>query len=248
MLSTKNLRKIEFRTLEILEEFGFEEIHIPLIDFSSDRKAIQIREDFTSEIAKIFPNRKVYYRGSILRTTSFGKPREIYQIGCEIVRENSILKDDIFICTDVLNSIADDIKKITGYSIVLMIGHYGLTIDTLGENSDFFFRKDTTKISELIESGKLRKDIAQIFFKVITNIEEIKKVIQNVPEDLEIFSSRFRGEKIYNLSEKVEKSYYDGLIFYGFLDGMKFLSGGRYKIENKEGIGFSINLLSFEII
>lgn len=248
MLNAKKLREIEFKTIEILERFGFEEVHIPILEFSSDQRTIYIREDFTSEIAKTLQDRKVYYRGSILRTTSFGKPKEIYQVGCEIVRENRIERDDIVSCADVLNEVLGEIERFTESKVILMLGHYGLTASMLKENSDAFFRKNVTKISELVNSGAIDVKIARVFFKVLDNLEEIKDVIKTIPEDMEIFSSRIKVKKIYNLSEKVEKDYYDGLIFRGFLDGTRFLTGGKYKIGRREGIGFSLNLHSFEII
>lgn len=248
MLSSKILKNIEFRTVEIFEEDGFEEIHIPILDFSPDKRALHIREDFTYEVVKLIQDKKVYYRGNIIRTSQFGKPKEIYQIGCEIVRSVSLKESDVIDCAKTLNRVIQEIEKITDQKVLLMIGHYGLTTSILKDNSNLFFVKNITKISELVSSGKLDRRLARIFFKVVKDLDEIKAVIKDVPEDIEIFSKIIKSQKVYNLSEKVEKDYYDGIIFHGFLGERKILGGGKYRIDSKEGIGFSLNLFSVGII
>lgn len=248
MLSSKILKNIEFRTIEIFEEDGFEEIHIPILDFSPDKRALHIREDFTYEVIKLIQDKKVYYRGNIIRTSRFGKPNEIYQIGCEIVRSVSLKENDIIDCAKTLNKVIQEIERITEEKVLLMIGHYGLTTSVLKEDSNLFFIKNITKISELVSSGKLDQSLAKIFFKVVKDLDEIKAVIKDVPKDIEIVSEIIKSQRVYNLSEKVEKDYYDGIIFHGFLGERKFLSGGKYKIDNKEGVGFSLNLFSVGII
>lgn len=239
------LKEVEFRVIDIFEKNGFEEIHVPVIYFSQDGKAVHIREDFTWEISKIVKDKKVYYRGSIVRPTSFGKPKEIYQVGCEIIREK-IQKEDIICCARTLEGVINEIQNILKQDVLLMIGHYGITRNVLGEKSEIFFKKDITKISELLSSSQIDVSIARTFFKVLKSLDEMKGVI-NIPEDLIIFSE-VKAEKVYNLPEKVEKDYYDGIVFHGFINGEKFLTGGKYKMEGKEGIGFSLNLFSFDII
>lgn len=248
MLSSKILKTIEFKTIEIFESNGFEEIYVPVLDFPPDKRAIHIREDFTYEIVKLVQDKKVYYRGNIIRTSHFGKPQEIYQVGCEIVRNNILKEEDISDLAKTLNDVIEQIEEISGEKVLFMIGHYGLTMKILKENADVFFAKNITKISELVSSGKLDKNLAKIFFKVIEDLDEIKRFIQEIPEDIEIMSRIIKSQKVYNISEKVEKDYYDGIIFHGFLGEKKFLSGGRYKIDSKEGIGFSLNLYSFGIL
>lgn len=116
-------RRIEQRFVAMLEEAGFAEIVLPIIDYADpyaslidrdiarqsyrfvdrDGELVAIRSDFTPMVARalapaIDPDelpRRVYYRGDVIRCESsrLGANREMFQIGAEIVGDASVDAD-----------------------------------------------------------------------------------------------------------------------------------------------------------
>jgi ATP phosphoribosyltransferase regulatory subunit HisZ len=116
---TARRRRIESRFISLLEQAGFAEIVLPIIDFAepyativeretakqsyrfTDREGelVAIRSDFTPMVARaLAPSLdasqlplRVFYRGDVIRceATRLGSNREMFQIGAEIVGDNS---------------------------------------------------------------------------------------------------------------------------------------------------------------
>lgn len=116
---TARRRRIEARFVSLLEEAGFAEIVLPIIDFAEpyagitaretakqsyrftdrDGELVAVRSDFTPMVARaLAPSLngnlplKVFYRGDVIRCgpTRLGTNRELFQIGAEIVGDASV--------------------------------------------------------------------------------------------------------------------------------------------------------------
>jgi ATP phosphoribosyltransferase regulatory subunit HisZ len=119
---TARRRGIESRFVSLLEEAGFAEVVLPIIDFAEpyagvtardvmkqsyrftdrDGELVAIRSDFTPMVARaLAPSLRageplrVFYRGDVIRCQSsrLGSNRELFQIGAELVGDASIDAD-----------------------------------------------------------------------------------------------------------------------------------------------------------
>lgn len=118
---TARRRRIESRFVSLLEEAGFAEVVLPIIDFAEpyagvsgrsakesyrftdrDGELVTVRSDFTPMVARaLAPSLngnlplRVYYRGDVIRceATRLGANRELFQIGAEIVGDASAEAD-----------------------------------------------------------------------------------------------------------------------------------------------------------
>jgi ATP phosphoribosyltransferase regulatory subunit HisZ len=116
---TARRRRIESRFVTLLEEAGFAEVVLPIIDFAEpyaevmardaakqsyrftdrDGELVAIRSDFTPMVARaLAPSLngsnlplRVFYRGDVIRceATRLGANRELFQIGAELIGDAS---------------------------------------------------------------------------------------------------------------------------------------------------------------
>lgn len=116
---TARRRRIESRFVSILEAAGFAEIVLPIIDFAEpyaavtpresarqsyrftdrDGELVTVRSDFTPMLARALAPvlastslpLRVFYRGDVVRceATRLGSERELFQIGAEIIGDDS---------------------------------------------------------------------------------------------------------------------------------------------------------------
>lgn len=112
---TARRRRIETRFVSLLEDAGFAEVVLPIIDFAEayagvlggdasrqsyrftdrDGELVAIRSDFTPMLARALapsldPSQlplRVFYRGDVIRceATRLGRNRELFQIGAELI-------------------------------------------------------------------------------------------------------------------------------------------------------------------
>lgn len=118
---TARRRRIEAQCVGILEDAGFAEVVLPIIDFAepyaglpgridkqsyrfTDREGelVSVRSDFTPMVARaLAPSLdgnlplRVFYRGDVIRceASRLGRNREVFQIGAEIVGDGSVTAD-----------------------------------------------------------------------------------------------------------------------------------------------------------
>lgn len=118
---TARRRRIEARFVTLLEDAGFAEVVLPIIDFAEpyanvmdrdaakrsyrftdrDGELVAIRSDFTPMVARaLAPSLngdplRVFYRGDVIRcsATRLGSNRELFQIGAELVGDGSVEAD-----------------------------------------------------------------------------------------------------------------------------------------------------------
>jgi ATP phosphoribosyltransferase regulatory subunit HisZ len=122
---TARRRRIESRFVAVLEEAGFAEVVLPIIDFAepyagipgrvekqsyrfTDREGdlVSLRSDFTPMVARALapslPRNlplRVFYRGDVVRceASRLGVNREVFQIGAEIVGDASSEADVVML-------------------------------------------------------------------------------------------------------------------------------------------------------
>ena len=120
---TARRRRVESRFVSLLEDAGFAEIILPIIDFAEpyagciprvsakqsyrftdrDGELVAIRSDFTPMVARALAPAlaetglplRVYYRGDVVRceATRLGSNRELFQIGAELIGDPSPAAD-----------------------------------------------------------------------------------------------------------------------------------------------------------
>jgi ATP phosphoribosyltransferase regulatory subunit HisZ len=115
---TARRRRVESRFVTLLEEAGFAEVVLPIIDFAEpyaevmerdaakqsyrftdrDGELVTIRSDFTPMVARALApsleageTLRVFYRGDVIRCQNprLGSNRELFQIGAELVGDAS---------------------------------------------------------------------------------------------------------------------------------------------------------------
>jgi ATP phosphoribosyltransferase regulatory subunit HisZ len=140
---TARRRRIEARFVAVLEEAGFAEVVLPIIDFAepyagipgrvekqsyrfTDREGdlVSLRSDFTPMVARALAPclngnlpLRVFYRGDVVRceASRLGVDREVFQIGAEIVGDASSEADMAMLrlAADVAAVLSDDPLVVT---------------------------------------------------------------------------------------------------------------------------------------
>ncbi len=248
-MASKKLREAEFGILKVFDRYKFKEVRVPMIEFPEAKVSpMRIRDDFTEELAKRVREdfSAVCYRGGIFRINPFGRPDEMYQIGCEIMRKGGKIKSqDILLCAEVFRDVMGTIKKRLRKYPKIMVGHRGMMKKELGDFSLIFFLKNAGEIAKLVDEGRISRRKARAFFSVFESRSELERFVK-IPEELSVFS-RVLGKHfpvLFNISEIADKDYYTGILFSSFIDGKRFAVGGQYKIGEVSGIGFSIDIFS----
>ncbi|HEX9500265.1 MAG TPA: ATP phosphoribosyltransferase regulatory subunit [Thermoanaerobaculia bacterium] len=120
---TARRRQVEARFVQVLDRAGFAEVVLPIIDYAEPYATLQspdttrqsyrfidregelvaIRSDFTPMVARALAPAiapadlplRVFYRGDVIRCdpTRLGTNREMFQIGAEIIGDDSIASD-----------------------------------------------------------------------------------------------------------------------------------------------------------
>lgn len=139
---TARRRTIESRFVSLLEEAGFAEVVLPIIDFAEpyaevmerdarlsyrftdrDGELVSIRSDFTPMVARALAptlsaddTLRVFYRGDVIRCQNprLGSNRELFQIGAELVGDASPEAD-----VAILQLAADVASALTAQPLVV---------------------------------------------------------------------------------------------------------------------------------
>ncbi len=240
-------------------------------------KLMALKPDVTLSIVKnIIPDgksvHKLYYNENVYRTSTESHGfKEIMQTGLECIGFVDVFAESevIMLALMSLRSIADN--------CILDISHMGIIEGLLdseaieGSDRDIIAEyvkcKNTVAIMKLGESGKIGSslckmlcELTSMYVTLETAIKYISEItvndrISSACEELRAISDSL---SIYGLSNNLyfdfsvmnDCSYYDGVIFKGFINGIpdSVLSGGRYdKLLAKMGkgcgaIGFAVYL------
>ena len=205
----------------------------------ADGRLMALRPDVTLSLIKNAGEGKYHYSETVYRvpknSSSF---REISQSGLEIIGEIG----------------GSEIKEVIRLAL--------LSLETLSEGKKFVLAvADAGQIRRLL--GRVDKRLALKYMsqKNIHGLKEIgasqnlivlagldgsieKSLVYLADETAEIISSIPNDNIRIDYSVAENLMYYDGIIFKGYIEGVPeaVLSGGKYRIMNKSGVGFAVYL------
>ena len=238
-------------------------------------KLLALKPDVTLSIIKNAEEgtkTKVYYNENVYRISgSTGHFKEIMQTGLECIGDldASDVYEVLYLAAKSLESISDN--------FVLDISHMGLLSAILDDcTSDELFKKEITPLiarksaheaKALCERYGVSSEKAEDICSLISLYGDLETVIPKLSvlcksdasklalSELEAVSRRlatdFEGGKVrFDISVVNNMSYYDGIVFSGFLSGIceAVLSGGQYgKIlasmgKSGDAVGFALYL------
>lgn len=241
-------------------------------------KLLALKPDVTLSIVKNSGTspQKLYYTENVYRVKS-GQYKEIMQVGLEYIGNV-----DTYTMGEVISLAAKSLASISD-SFALDISHMGFISGLLDELNlsgaeyekliELISRKDAHEIKALCESSGAAPEITEKIIAMATlygSFDEILPVCRelsvNEKTDNAIYELACLGEllkatgsdKNINLDFSIvnDMSYYTGVIFQGFINGItgSVLSGGRYdNLLSKMGksigaIGFAIYTDMFEYL
>ncbi len=252
--SAKLKREIENSAVEILGEYGYEEIATPIFSYHqaqsispnelirvSDEKnrLLSLRADSTLDVVRLITKRlgrsiehnRWFYIQPVFRYPS----SEIYQVGAESIGEEDLI-EPINITKKIFGDIKiEPILQISNIKIPQIISKE-LEVDI-----SIFERGNLEKILEM--DIEWLKELAYL-----QNPNDIDDVLDLLPESL-----KSELTKIKELCDKVDKCivsplyyakmrYYDDLYFRYFIDNKTVGMGGCYTWESLRAVGFALYL------
>jgi len=188
---------------------------------------------------------KVFYNENVYRPNDGGKEfSEIMQLGLE-----SLGADDIYSTAEVIALAEMSLRNISDEHI-LDISHMGLIsavtdaagMDASGKKAltDAICRRSTDGVKKLLGEGELTDNICKLLFEYQPLTDALPMIKAMLPEceaiaELEgicaiLVSLGLDGRVFLDFSLINDMSYYNGIIFRGFVSGIPsaVLSGGRY--------------------
>ncbi len=230
--------------------------------FDKDGKTLVLRPDFTPSIAratsKYFTDDKVVrltYDGSVFKNNKRyqGRLKESYQLGGELIGEDSIDADAevIALSVNVLrNSALTDFRLSIGHADIIkgLFGAYGFTEEDSEIMNSYMFNHNVYGLQSYLEGIGAPEKLTKLFvmacviytpesqeWKDFLNLSEEYEVLHNA---LNYLNELYEVLKIYEVSEFVtfepgrvsEYDYYTGIIFAGYTKGYgeSVVVGGRY--------------------
>ena len=241
----------------------------------TDGRLLALKPDVTLSIIKNTKSgekQKVCYNENVYRVPGGrGQFKEIMQAGLECIGELDII--DVY---EVVSLAGESLGLISG-DFVLDVSHMGIVLGVVAEISgaswlkrritELIAERNLHELSRLIEDEKIDESVAKKLMKLAGLYGERRAVLSvlaeicTTPEELSAYSelktldellcSGGVGDNIrYDFSVVNNTSYYNGIVFRGFLSGIceSVLIGGSYdKLLSSmrfsgRGIGFALNL------
>ena len=188
---------------------------------------------------------KVFYNENVYRPADGGKEfSEIMQLGLE-----SIGADDLYSTAEVIMLAERSLSEISD-SHILDISHIGLISELISGAeldgsaktalTDAIRRKSTSAIKTAVSDTELADKLCRLTSEYTTLKKALPVIAELVPESAalaelrgicDILGAAGLSEHVYfDFSLLGDLSYYNGIIFQGFVDGVPsaVLSGGRY--------------------
>ncbi len=243
----------------------------------TDGRLLALKPDVTLSIIKNgadseFGKQKVYYNENVYRVSgSTHLFKEIMQSGIECIGDV-----DVFDVYEVLELAAKSLASVSE-SFVLDVSHMGLISAALNNaSSDDSFKREAVKLVADKNRHDLRKlcrdysvsvsaeeallllvDSYGLPDEVLKRLEPISALdgAEDAYNELKTLCSLLQGSELYSkirldFSVVNNMSYYNGILFKGFLDGIceGVLSGGEYDVlmnrmgRESKAIGFALYL------
>lgn len=251
---TARRRRIESRFVDTFTSAGFAEVVLPIIDYVEpyaalvepatakqsyrfvDREGdlIAIRSDFTPMLARALAPvitveelpLRLFYRGDVIRVEAsrLGANRELFQIGAEIVGDDSIDADV------AMMRLAADLVRTPGDEPTVVYNDVSIAAALIAQSSP---------VREALASKRMTAGVPAplqtIVAKLISGEETLADVAPFAPEAaarLSAIEEALAGDAVFSLHlDDIEDSgYYTGLRFrvYAGTARAKVAQGGRY--------------------
>jgi ATP phosphoribosyltransferase regulatory subunit len=248
---TARRRRTETRFVDVIERGGFSEVTLPIIDYVEpyaeltsseanrrsyrfvDREGdlVAIRSDFTPMVARALapvmqPHElplRIFYRGDVIRceASRLGTNRELFQIGAEIVGDESVDAD-----IEVLRLASDLARELCGKPTIVY--NDVSVIASLITRSPAV----TSALAAKRANGDLPDDLHPIVKKLIAGEAGIEDIAPFAPEAAARLEALGRAldpaEFVLHLDDFEETTgYYTGIRFRVYGKGL-LARGGRY--------------------
>jgi ATP phosphoribosyltransferase regulatory subunit HisZ len=244
---TARRRRVEGHFVTTLEDAGFAEIVLPIIDFAEpygalvDRQSargsyrfidregelVAIRSDFTPMVARALASTlspdvlplRVFYRGDVIRceATRLGANRELFQIGAEIIGDRSVQAD-----VEVLQLAA---RMARAFDLEPLIVYNDLSIVD-GFDDD---------VRDALRTKRNREDLPPLARQLIAGtatLADVRGFDPAAAERLETLANALDDDAFVLHLDDVDEpaGYYTGLRFrvYGADKRTRIAAGGRY--------------------
>lgn len=236
------------------------------------QKIMGIRSDITMQIARISCGAlsevsrplRLCYSGEILKVqnTSINLSRQFTQIGAEII---GVQKN--FSLNEIINLVIENLKNLKIKKFVISFSMPNLLKLISKEynlsNNHYKLLENSFKNKNLFEIKKISSDLFKISEFLLENIgkiedhyfcikrysfpKRIKKEINSFLDQIENIKRDFNElEIIIDLLEIDESNYHNGFYFTVYSGNSRELfSGGGYKVQNEDCVGFSGLLENF---
>lgn len=243
--------------------------------FDREGNTLVLRPDMTPSIARcaakyfendLDPIRLCYAGNTFVNNSRYqGRLKEVTQVGCELINDNSITADVEMVATLVESILSTGLTEFQ-----VEIGHVGFfkgLVEEAGldEESAFELRqvirdKNIFRVGELIEEGNDSFYMLPQLFGGVEILDKAKTITQNETalNAIKHLEEVFELLKVYGFDKYVtvdlgmlsELDYYTGIIFQGYTYdvGEPIAGGGRYdKLigqfgNDKASIGFCITI------
>ncbi|MBQ7169758.1 MAG: ATP phosphoribosyltransferase regulatory subunit [Synergistaceae bacterium] len=192
-----------------------------------DGRLMALRPDVTLSIIKHASPGKYYYYEKVYRPKASGSFREIPQCGIEFTAPGaSDLEEVLRLAVMSLHSVADGRKCVLDVADAGLVAQYipqdrkALILQYLSAKNIHGLH-DINAPAEIIHLAELSGS-----FDGLTGLEEYGEEIRT------------------DYSAVTTLSYYSGLVFKGYIEGIPeaVLSGGQYSVDGVSGVGFAVYL------
>lgn len=282
----------------VFYSFGYEETESPILEyydmfedafinkentfkfFDGKGRIIVLRPDLTMPMARIATTKlkdvprplRLSYSGNLYRfIEAYGKSKEIYETGVELIGATGVFAD-----AEVLILAIEALQKSGLTSFQIEIGHAdifhsiiadsNLTGEQISEIQEFIDKKDLMAVQKMVRSDNVQVKNHQLLVElgalygdhdVLEKARHLavdhtcKAAISHIENVVELLNQRGYGDYIsIDLGFLHHLNYYTGIIFKGITYGVGYpiLNGGRYdRLLQKYGqddpaVGFAINV------
>lgn len=247
-------RRVETRFVAALEDEGFAEVVLPIIDYLDpygpliDRQAasqsyrfvdrdgelVAIRSDFTPMLARALAPAlrendlplRVFYRGDVIRcdASRLGVNRELFQIGAEVIGDARVECD-----LNILR-IALELARPFGGHPTIVYNDVSI-VERLGEAAPVVREALVAKRMSDAIHAPLRDFVARLIMGD-ARVEDVRPFAPDAATRLDVIARALPSESFVLHLDDVDEtpSYYTGLRFrvYGGSTRTKIAEGGRY--------------------
>ncbi len=270
---TARRRRVEARFVDTFAGAGFAEVVLPIIDYVEpysslvdsasakqsyrfvDREGdlVAIRADFTPMLARALAPAmsagdlplRLFYRGDVIRVEAsrLGANRELFQIGAEIIGDDSIDADVAML------RLAADLVRAPGKEPAVVYNDASIAASLIAQSGAVREALAAKRMSSNVPAA-----LATIVAKLISGeatVDDVAPFASEAAARLRAIGDALGTDPVFTLHlDDVDENagYYTGLRFRVYADGAKVAQGGRYDTlyerfgQRAAAIGFTFTI------